>query len=98
VEIVRILLDGGADPNKADKAGHAALYHTLTSGDLGGPDDHVSDSIVKLLLDHGAITSAKGIREALTSLPDGDLRHLALQEAIDREEKGDWKTSTNNPR
>ena len=97
LEIVRILLDRGADPNRADRAGHAALYYTLRSAYLGGSNDHVSDQIVKLLLDHGSNISGKGVHEALTYLPAGDLRLQAFQEAIVQQQKSGRTISTNTP-
>jgi ankyrin repeat protein len=81
-EIVKVLLANGADPNKTDKTGHAALYYTLSSEDLGGPKDHVSDRIVSMLLEHGANPSANDVGKALSYLPPNDLRRIAFQAAI----------------
>jgi ankyrin repeat protein len=97
LEIVKFLLDKGADPNKCDRRGHAALFYTLDSADLGGPNDRVSDQIVKLLIAHGGDISAKGIREALSSLSPGDPRYRAWMEVAVKSEGKDNTTSTNAP-
>ncbi|HEV7928280.1 MAG TPA: ankyrin repeat domain-containing protein [Verrucomicrobiae bacterium] len=88
LEIVRFLLDKGADPNKGDRAGHTALFYTLDSPFLGGPEDKVSGQIVKQLISHGATTSALDIREAASYLPAGDPRLRAWQEIVVKTKSG----------
>ncbi len=72
--VIELLLEHGADPNVVDSSGHAALYQALTSPYLGGPEDHVSDRIVELLLAHGAEIDGRGVVLALKNLPENDPR------------------------
>ena len=80
-EVIKMLLDAGADPNKKDKRGQTPLFLACTQkiGDLGYPCS------VKLLLDNGADPNTKdifgctplhyavadGIKDAVKVLLDG---------------------------
>ena len=50
LEITKILLDAGADPNQSDKGGGTALIYAVWKGHL---------HIVKLLIEHGANVHAE---------------------------------------
>lgn len=85
LEITRLLLSGGADPNRVDRAGCGALYHALDSSYLGGPNDTMSAEIVGMLIEHGADLSAAGITNAIRNLPRDDPRvEICLKAFADR--------------
>lgn len=50
-EVVKLLLDRGADPNMAMKEGNLPLHHAVRAGDMG---------VVKLFLEKGADVNKKG--------------------------------------
>jgi ankyrin repeat protein len=74
LEIARLLLAKGADPNRVDRAGYNALYHALNSPYLGGPKDTASGRMVELLIEHGADLSGQGVTNAIEDLPSNDPR------------------------
>jgi len=79
VEIAKLLLAAGADPNARDRDGSTPLHHAARNGPVEG---------VKLLLDHGAQIQVKNKREytpllAAVYSPDLDREDFA-QELLNR--------------
>jgi len=82
LDVVQLLLNEGADPNKADRWEHAALYYALTSPELGGTNDFVSEKIISNLFAYGASLTGKGVIDAITNLPPNDPRCQICQNAL----------------
>jgi len=73
-DVVGILLDHGADPNKGDVDDFSALYYALQASPFLDPNDSDSVQIVKMLIEHGAKTTAKGVTNAVANLNSSDAR------------------------
>ena len=79
IDIVRLLLDHGADPNKADSFGYSPLYYSLASPLLD--DDDISKNIFQMLIEHGANMFGKDIATAANGLKSDDSRIEAYRRA-----------------
>lgn len=89
LEVVRLLLARGADPNKVDRENHGALYHAFTSPYLlGGTAKNVAEEIVRILLAHGANPLGDGIAVATKAYPQSDTRAIEWQRAITNSKSG----------
>jgi hypothetical protein len=85
IEIVTLLLDKGADPNKTDAEGHGPLYYAFTSPDLiDHADKEIPAAIVSVLINHGARLSARDIARAADSLAPGDPRLKIYRETASK--------------
>ena|SRR6185312_15497262 len=83
--IVRLLLKKGADPNRTDRFGHAALYQALTSPFSQETDSiQYSSEIITNLLAHGASISGKDVMSAVSNIDAGDPRIQFFQDALNK--------------
>ncbi|MDR3412850.1 MAG: ankyrin repeat domain-containing protein [Formivibrio sp.] len=73
-DVVRILLDHGADPNKGDVDGLSALYYALQASPFLDPHDSDSVQIERILIEHGAKMIGKGVTNAVADLNSSDAR------------------------
>jgi len=75
-QMTELLLQNGADPNIGNSKGYAALCYCLGSPFLGGTDDtNDSVKIIKMLVEHGADISGKGITNVIERIPFEDSRY-----------------------
>ena len=88
VEIIRLLLEQRADPNKGDRNGVAALYHALKSPAVANGGEKVATPIFEMLIAHGANPSGKWVTNVAMSLPADDPRLRGYQKALAAGHKG----------
>jgi ankyrin repeat protein len=73
-EVIKLLLDWGADPNRGDVDGKSPLFHAMFC-----VTDSGSTAIVRLLRDHGADPGSMASRQSDRSLWPADAPRVAQQ-------------------
>ena len=85
-EMVKLLLERGADPNQVDANGYSPLYYSIVDT---APTDNESDlsNVFRILLDYRANLLGKGVPEAIKSISQNDPRFCLYTKADSNKKK-----------